>query len=116
MRTLLDNRLKIAQIIAAIGTAFSVVGIILNYKMGVEAGLTLMGIGMIAACVAYLFGGLFTAIRMAGGIAKWGWIAVPFPFDIATFIIAFVYALFAFLFLPIIPVRRAVREQQGVGI
>jgi hypothetical protein len=116
MRTLLDNRLKIAQIIAAVGTVFSLVGIFLNYQMGVEAGLSLMGLGILAAAAAYLFGGLFTAIRMAGGIAKWGWIVVPFPYDIVTFIVAFILALFAFLFVPIIPVRRAIREQQGVGI
>ena len=33
---------------------------------------------------SYIFGGLLTAIKMAWEIAKWGWVAAPFPLSIAS--------------------------------
>lgn len=104
------NRLKIAQYIALGATAFSVIGGILGGMSGSDFGAILMVIGFVAGLVSYIFGGLGTAIRMAGGIAKWGWIIVPFPYDILTFILSFIFAIFAFVFLPIIPVRKAYKE------
>ncbi len=98
------NRLKIAQYIALGATALSVIGGLLGGLSGSEFGATLMSIGFVAGLVSYIFGGLGTAIKMAGGIAKWGWIIVPFPYDIMTFIFSFIFAIFAFVFLPIIPV------------
>lgn len=38
---------------------------------------------------SYIFGGLLTAIKMAWEIAKWGWVAVPFPLSIASGILTF---------------------------
>lgn len=107
------NRLKIAQYIALGATAFSVIGGLVGGLSGSLFGETLMIIGLVAGLTSYIFGGLLTAIRMAGRIAKWGWIVVPFPFDILTFIIAFIYAIIAFVFLPIIPVRKAYKESMG---
>lgn len=104
------NRLKIAQYIALGATAFSVIGGIFGGLSGTEFGTILMGIGFIAGLVSYVFGGLGTAIKMAGGIAKWGWIVVPFPYDIMTFILSFMFAIFAFVFLPILPIRKAYKE------
>lgn len=104
------NRLKIAQYIALGATAFSVIGGILGGLSESEFGTILMGIGFIAGLVSYVFGGLGTAIKMAGGIAKWGWIVVPFPYDIMTFILSFIFAILAFVFLPILPVRKAYKE------
>lgn len=103
------NRLKIAQYIALGATALSVIGGILSAN-NAEFGGTLLGIGFLAGLVSYIFGGLGTAIRMAGGIAKWGWLIVPFPYDIMTFFMSFFFAIFAFVFLPIIPVRKAYKE------
>ena len=104
------NRLKIAQYIALGATAFSVIGGIIGGMSGSQFGMVLMSIGFIAGLVSYIFGGLGTAIRMAGGIAKWGWIVVPFPYDLMTFFLSFFFAIFAFVFLPIIPVRKAYKE------
>lgn len=106
------NRLKIAQYIALGATACTVIGFFLVRMAGAAAniGLTMMVLGMMVGLVSYIFGGLLTAIKMAGGIATWGWIIVPFPYDIATFLISFTFALLAFLFLPIIPVRKAYKE------
>ena len=104
------NRLQIAQYIALGATAFSVVGFMLNSMAGLEFGAVLMFIGFMGGLVSYIFGGLLTAIRMAGGIAKWGWFVVPFPYDLMTFFLALFCALIAFVFLPIIPIRKAYKE------
>ena len=104
------NRLKIAQYIALGATALSVIGGLLGGLSGSEFGAVLMCIGFVAGLVSYIFGGLGTAIKMAGGIAKWGWIIVPFPYDILTFIFSFIFAILTFVFLPIIPVRKAYKE------
>ncbi len=104
------NRLRIAQYIALGATVFSVIGGLLGGMSGSKFGTVLMVIGLIGGLTSYIFGGLLSAIRMAGGIAKWGWLVVPFPYDIMTFILSFMFALFAFAFLPIIPVRKAYKE------
>lgn len=104
------NRLKIAQYIALGATALSVIGGLLGGMAGVNVGTMIMYVGFVAGLVSYIFGGLGTAIKMAGGIAKWGWIVVPFPYDIMTFIMSFIFAIIAFIFLPIIPVRKAYKE------
>ena len=106
------KRLKIAQYIALGATACSVIGFLAGGMEETAFGTVLMTIGFIAGLVSYIFGGLGKAIKMAGGIAKWGWIVVPFPYDIITFIFAFIVAIIAFLFLPIIPVRKAYKESR----
>ena len=104
------NRLKIAQYIALGATVLSVLGFCLNTMAGLSFGMTLMGIGFMVGLVSYIFGGLGTAFRMAGKIAKWGWLIIPFPYDLTTGALSFVFALFVFIFLPIIPVRKAYKE------
>jgi hypothetical protein len=107
------NKLKIAQYIALVASAFSVIGGLLGGLSGSsEFGMYLMLIGFFIGLVSYIFGGLGTAIKMAGRIAKWGWIAVPFPYDIVTFFLSLAVAFYAFIFLPIIPIRKAYKESQ----
>lgn len=100
------NRLKIAQYIALAATALSVIGFIVSNSNS-NVGMTMMGLGFFVGLVSYIFGGFGTALKMAGSIAKWGWIVVPFPYDLMTFVFAFIFAVIAFFFLPIIPVRKA---------
>ena len=50
-------------------------------------------------------------MKMAGKIAKWGWIILPFPYDIVTGLVAFFISIFVFMALPIIPIRKAYKEQ-----
>ena len=107
------NRMKIAQYIALAATALSVTGLLIAWKTGSTIGETVMVIGFLTGLVSYLFGGLLTAVRMSIGIAKWGWFILPFPYDIMTFILAFFAAVMAFVFLPIIPVRKAYLESAG---
>lgn len=102
------GRLKIAQYIAVGATALSVIASIVGTNT--EVGNVLMVFGVLGALVSYLFGGFGTAVKIASKIAKWGWFVVPFPLDIITFIVAFIVTIYVFLFLPIIPVRKAYKE------
>lgn len=104
------SRFRIAQYIALGATSLSIIGGILIAN-NVNLGGTLMILGLFFGLVSYLFGGLGTAIKMALKIAKWGWIVIPFPYDVTTGIISFVFAIVAFTFLPIIPVRKAYKEK-----
>ena len=104
------NRFQIAQYIALGATALSVTGAALGGFSGSKIGAALLGIGFLVGLCSYVFGGLTTAIKMAGSIAAWGWRIVPFPYDIMTFMIALIFALIAFVFLPIIPVRKAYKQ------
>lgn len=104
------NRFKIAQYIALVATALSVIGWLLWGVLGSQVGLTMIGIGALIGIVSYVFGGILTAFKMACGIAKWGWFVLPFPYGIVTFIGAFAIAIYVFICFPIIPVRKAYTE------
>lgn len=105
------NRWKIAQWIALGATALSVIGFFLQTTDElVGVGTSLVGAGALCGLAAYIFGGLGTAIKMACGIAKWGWVVIPFPYDIVTFLMSFLIAILVFICVPIIPVRKAYKE------
>ena len=104
------NRLQIAQYIALGGTTITVIGLILLKLTHSDFAEIILCLGILVGMVSYLFGGFLTAIKMSASIAKWGWLVVPFPYDIVTFMFAFMFACFAFLFLPIIPVHKAYKE------
>lgn len=104
------NRLQNAQYIAAGATILSVIGFGLNTLAGLDFGILLMAVGFLGGIASYIFGGFLTAVKMAGGIAKWGWIVVPFPYDILTFVFGFTGAVLIFVFVPIIPIRKAYKE------
>lgn len=108
------NRFKIAQYIASVATAFTVLGFCIMQFAGMSIGESIMIIGFIIGLVSYIFGGFLTAIKMAAGIAKWGWIAVPFPYDIITFIFTFFLAIYVLVFLPIVPVRKAYKKHMEI--
>ena len=104
------KRLKIAQYIALVATAMTLIGVYLGGITGSSTGSAVMGIALTVGMVSYIFGGLLSAGKMAGKIAKWGWFVVPFPYDIITFFCAFFVAITVFLFIPIIPIRKAYKE------
>ena len=110
------NRYTYAQYVAIIASVLNVLGLLLAYKVGQNSeflsnmGLLMWGFGMLLSLVSYCLGGLWTAIKAALGIAKWGWLVVPFPYDIATGAAAFMFALIVLIFVPIIPVRKAMKE------
>lgn len=104
------NRFKIAQYIATGATALSVVGFYLAVIKGQDMAIALMLLGFVGGIVSYVFGGLGKAFSIAGKIAFWGWVVVPFPADLFTFALSFIASLIIFIMLPIIPVRKAYVE------
>lgn len=104
------KRLKIAQYIALVATALTFIGVYCGGISGSDTGTAIMGVALTVGMASYIFGGLMTACKMAGKIAKWGWFVVPFPYDIITFFCAFFVAITVFLFIPIIPIRKAYKE------
>ncbi|MEE1305339.1 MAG: hypothetical protein U0K68_09365 [Agathobacter sp.] len=58
---------------------------------------------IILAIVSYiLVGGFLTALRIAKNLAFWGWLIIPFPFDIGTGLMTLIFAILGFLMFPII--------------
>lgn len=105
------KRIEIAQYIALGATCLTVLGFVLSGIFGGRIPMSMMGYGVMAGIVSYFFGGFGTAVRMAGKIAKWGWLIVPFPYDIITGMVSFFISIMVFIGLPIIPIRKAYKEQ-----
>jgi hypothetical protein len=107
------DRLKIAQIIALGATLLIALGGVgLSASIGGALGETILSMGILASFVSYCFGGLLTALKIAGRIAKYGWFIVPFPYDIITFVFTFFVGIIVLFCLPIIPIRVAYNESR----
>ena len=100
-----------AQYIALGATCMTVLGFVINLATQSRWSITMCGYGVMIGLISYFFGGIKTAVKMAGKIAKWGWIILPFPYDIVTGLVAFFISIFVFMALPIIPIRKAYKEQ-----
>ena len=97
------KRLEIAQYIALGATCMTVLGFVINLATQSRWSITMCGYGVMIGLISYFFGGIKTA--------KWGWIILPFPYDIVTGLVAFFISIFVFMALPIIPIRKAYKEQ-----
>ena len=110
------NRFKIAQNIA-------VIGLVIFWGSTLATGIMPTGYlliwipialyGWLLGIVAIFVGGLGTACRMAGKVAKWGWIVVPFPIDIITGLFSFFLAVWMLMLFSIIPIHKAYKESVG---
>lgn len=114
IKSIWRNRYVHAQRIALAATPLSVIGFIkimgsTGGEMPVIWPLMLV-LGLALTCTAYLLGGFLTAVKYALRIAKWGWLVIPFPFDLVTGFVAFFVGILVFLLVPIIPVRKAYLE------
>lgn len=85
------KRLEIAQYIALGATCMTVLGFVINLATQSRWSMTMCGYGVMIGLISYFFGGIKTAVKMAGKIAKWGWIILPFPYDIVTGLVAFLF-------------------------
>ena len=101
----------LSQYIALGATCMTVLGFVINLATQSRWSMTMCGYGVMIGLISYFFGGIKTAVKMAGKIAKWGWIILPFPYDIVTGLVAFFISIFVFMALPIIPIRKAYKEQ-----
>ena len=115
IKNIWKNRYTCAQYIAIAATLLNALGLL---TFGTD-GTALNMIGALALCLgivltfcAYCLGGLWTAVKAALNIAKWGWLVVPFPYDLATGPVAFVLAMIVLFLFPIVPVHKALKEHQ----
>ena len=83
------KRLEIAQYIALGATCMTVLGFVINLATQCRWSMTMCGYGVMIGLISYFFGGIKPAVKMAGKIAKWGWIILQFPYDIVTGLVAF---------------------------
>ena len=67
------KRLEIAQYIALGATCMTVLGFVINLATQSRWSITMCGYGVMIGLISYFFGGIKTAVKMAGKIAKWGW-------------------------------------------
>lgn len=105
------KKMVIAQYIAIVATCMMVIGFLLNLATHTSFSASMFATGMMIGMISYFFGGFGTAVKMAGKIAKWGWMILPFPYDIMTGLIAFIISIFVFFALPIIPIRIAYKDK-----
>ena len=91
------KRIFIGLALSAVATACSCLAFSGNASDIVGFG------GMFLALVAYIVGGGFgSALKLAWGLAKFGWIILPFPYDIVTGFITFFFAIIAFVCFPVV--------------
>lgn len=115
-----SKKFQIAVATAIMSTLIWIIGIILEFKTSLPAAVpnTFAIIAVALVVITYLCAGLVNAIKMALNAgkkaAKWGWLILPFPYDICTFIVALIgvtiYAAIALVFLPIIPILKSLKE------
>ena len=106
------TRYNIALVLAIIGSILSVIGWVGVFKGNDAFQVYVVG-GMFFALIAYIFGGLLTALKMAVSIAKWGIFFDSFPLNILNVLVAFVLAVIILLFLPVFPVLKARSQYQN---
>ncbi len=88
---------KIGLIVAGVATALTAIAFlvpVLDF---------LIVFAFLASIAAYIIGGgIKIALKTAWKIAKFGWFIIPFPYDIATGICTLIFAVFGFLFIPVV--------------
>lgn len=115
IKNIWKDRYTYAQYIAIVATLLNGVGLLTFGTEGTVLnmiGALMLFIGLGLTFCSYCLGGLWTAVKAALGIAKWGWLVVPFPYDLATGLAAFVFAMIALFLFPIVPVHKALKEHK----
>ena len=119
MFNLLPTYKKVGLIASIIGTVLMTGGAFLRYLIpGAYKDSSIIGgiisvfviIGFIATLVSYVTGGLVEAIKFAFRIGKWGWLIVPFPFDLLSGLITTLVAFYVLAAFPIIPVYKSCKK------
>ena len=76
-------------------------------------GWLVFGLAMVLTLGLYILVGMRPALRWARNLAHWGWVVVPFPYDLITFPVVFFVSLFCLILLPFFPVWKACREAKA---
>ncbi len=110
------NKSRIAQYVAIGATLFLVIGGLLRINVSPMVGMYLLGIGFIAELVAYILAeGFSAAAEIVGSIVKRGWKLIPwFPACLFSFLFALILAVIIVVFFPIIPVRKAYKNNESI--
>ena len=115
IKNIWKNRYSYAQYTASAASILNGIGLVGIFSES-DTMLLLCGVaifpGILLTLCTYCLGGFWTAVKASLGIAKWGWLIVPFPYDLATGFMAFFFALFALILFPIIPVHKARKDRQ----
>ncbi len=106
----MEKRYFIAKVIASVATVISVIGVIMKIAEVGQVADSVLGIGIFAAFIAYIFGGLLKALSKVLSIAGWGLLVGSFPYNIVCCAVSGMAAFLVMLLLPIIPVSQAARE------
>ena len=94
---------KQMKLIGLIASLIATVAIWTGFSIGGTIGDVLAVIWMIGLVVGYVLGGgLKGAIGFALKLGKFGWLIIPFPFDIMTGMLSIGLAFLLFLFCPAI--------------
>lgn len=93
------QRIKIGLIIALVATISSVL-LFLELTPFTDI---LMGLSFFGSIVSYVVGGgIGMAFKSAWKVAKIGWLLTPFPIDIFTGLVAMMFSIMGFFFIPLL--------------
>lgn len=113
LRKVIDNRFLYAQYIALPTSILSIFALVKMINDTDGSSMGIVGLCILLGICCYCLGGFLTALKSSLSIAKWGWLVVPFPFDILTFLLALYVSIVVFLFFPIIPIRKAYKQRMA---
>lgn len=93
------SRVLIGLAISAVATGLTLFGLFGGHPDGL--GMVYIMLAFFAAIPAYILGGGFgKALKAAGKLAKFGWLIIPFPYDLITGFMTLIIAGFLFFCAP----------------
>lgn len=93
------TRHLIALGISAAATGLTAYGL---FGVGGTDAILYMFFAFILAIPAYIIGGGFgSVLKTAANLGKFGWLILPFPMDILTGLVTFIFAVFALFCVPL---------------
>lgn len=93
------NRVLIGLGISLVATGLTLFGLFGGHADGM--GMAYLMLAFFAAIPSYILGGGFgSALKAAGKLAKFGWLIVPFPYDLITGLMTLIIAGFLFFCAP----------------
>jgi len=93
------NRVLVGLGISAVATGLTLYGLFGGHPGGL--GMAYIMLAFLAAIPAYILGGGFSkALKAAGKLAKFGWLIIPFPYDLLTGFLTLIIAGFLFFCIP----------------
>ena len=93
------NRVLIGLALSVLATGLTLFGLFGGHPDG--QGMMYLALAFFTAIPAYILGGGFgKALKAAGKLAKFGWLIIPFPYDLITGFMTLIIAGFLFFCAP----------------